>query len=112
MSLPFKNEKERNLFLDIRKTLTQEDKVIWLAQSENIPNSQYMQKYKDFALESHKHRWYMQRIDAGLDQINPITDIKGYKEASLLNKIYLLIESYQDFQNTRDRYQDFLDSKW
>ena len=112
MSLPFKNEKERSTFLEIRKTLTQEDKAIWLAQSENIPDRLYMKTYKDFALESHKHRWYMQRIDAGFDHVNPATSIKGYKNANLLKKIHLLIESYQDFQETAERYQNFLDSKW
>ena len=112
MSLPFKNEKERTLFLEIRKTLTQEDKAIWLAQSENIPNSQYIKAYKEFALESHKYRWYMQYIEAGFDNIDPITNIKGYKEANLLKKIQLLIKSYEDFQETANQYQDFLDSKW
>ena len=112
MSAPSNNQ---DLFKQIYQTLEQPQQQEWAEISKDIPNNQLLEELKTFALKWHEYTWYLKRIqntNNTQDDISPHTDLYKYSQASTLNKIKMLQNSYDSPEDLANRFQDFIDSKW
>lgn len=105
----------QDLYSEIYQTLDQPLQKEWESLANDIPNNKRLQELEAFALKWHEYNWYLKRIqntNNAQDDISPYTDIYKYPQASTLNKIKMLQNSYDSQEDLAQRYQDFLDSKW
>lgn len=112
MSAPNNNQ---DLYSEIYQTLDQPLQNEWDSLSNDIPSHKRLEELKTFALKWHEYNWYLKRIqntNNAQDDLSPHTDIYKYSQASTLNKIKMLQNSYDSPEDLANRYQDFLDSKW
>ena len=105
----------QDLYSEIYQTLEQPQQQEWAEISKDIPNNQLLEELKTFALKWHEYTWYLKRIqntNNTQDDISPHTDLYNYSQASTLNKIKMLQNSYDSPEDLANRFQDFIDSKW
>jgi len=90
--MAFFTNQELTLYHQLRKTLSWADKKQWLEQSKEYTDDIYFEKYKLYVLSCALFHWTTQRIDLNLENeyLDPHTQINGYSQADLLNKVLLL----------------------